>query len=159
MIQRKQYQVLISRLGEPRKCIQVIEGPRQVGKSTLVKQVLKSISIPWLHFSTDNVPTNSNQFISDCWMVARMKIQTEHLDELVLVIDEVQRLNRWSDAVKKEWDADTFNDVNIKVILLGSSRVMLERGLADSLMGRFETIRMGNWSLQEMQEAFDHDYV
>lgn len=154
MIQRKQYQVLISRLGEPRKCIQVIEGPRQVGKSTLVKQVLKSISIPWLHFSTDNVPTNSNQFISDCWMVARMKIQTEHLDELVLVIDEVQRLNRWSDAVKKEWDADTFNDVNIKVILLGSSRVMLERGLADSLMGRFETIRMGNWSLQEMQEAF-----
>jgi predicted AAA+ superfamily ATPase len=58
MIQRKQYQLLISRLQEPRKCIQVIQGPRQVGKSTMVKQVLKDISIPWLHFSTDNVPTS-----------------------------------------------------------------------------------------------------
>lgn len=154
MIQRKQYQLLISRLQEPRKCIQVIQGPRQVGKSTMVKQVLKDISMPWLHFSTDNVPTSGNTFISDCWQIARTKMQTEHLSELLLVIDEVQRLSRWSDAVKKEWDEDTFNDVNIKVVLLGSSRVMLERGLADSLMGRFETIRMGNWTLQEMQDAF-----
>lgn len=154
MIERKQYQVLMSRLAESRKCIQVIEGPRQVGKSTMVKQVLNSISVPFLHFTTDNVPTSSNLFISDCWQTARAKMLVEHLTELVLVIDEVQRLRHWSDAVKKEWDADTFNDVNIKVVLLGSSRVMLERGLADSLMGRFETIRMANWSFQEMNEAF-----
>ena len=78
----------------------------------------------------------------------------EHLTELLLVIDEVQRLPRWSDAVKKEWDADTFSDTNIKVVLLGSSRVMLERGLSDSLKGRFEVIRMPNWSYSEMHEAF-----
>ena len=154
MILRKQYQTLMSRLTEPRRCIQVVEGPRQVGKSTMIKQVLNSISTPFLHFTTDNVPTGSNIFISDCWQTARAKMLVEHLTELILVIDEVQRLHHWSDAVKKEWDADTFNDVNIKVVLLGSSRVMLERGLADSLMGRFETIRMANWSFQEMQEAF-----
>lgn len=154
MIQRKQYQTLISRIKEPRKCIQVIEGPRQVGKSTLVKQVLNAIDIPWLHFSTDNVATKGNEWISDCWNTARNKMHIEHLPELLLVIDEVQRLPRWSDAVKKEWDEDTFRDTNIKVVLLGSSRVMLERGLSDSLKGRFETIRMPNWSYQEMHDCF-----
>ena len=154
MIQRKQYQILMSRIRETRKCIQVIEGPRQVGKSTLIKQVLRATDIPWLHFSTDNVATTGNEWISECWATARNKMHIEHLTELLLVIDEVQRLPRWSDAVKKEWDADTFSDTNIKVVLLGSSRVMLERGLSDSLKGRFEVIRMPNWSYSEMNEAF-----
>ena len=154
MIQRKQYQLLMSRIKEARKCIQVVEGPRQVGKSTLIKQVLHATDTPWLHFATDNVVTSGNEWISECWNTARNKMQIEHLSELLLVIDEVQRLSHWSDAVKKEWDADTFNDVNIKVILLGSSRVMLERGLSDSLKGRFEVIRMPNWSFAEMRDAF-----
>lgn len=144
----------MSRIRETRKCIQVIEGPRQVGKSTLIKQVLRATDIPWLHFSTDNVATTGNEWISECWATARNKMHIEHLTELLLVIDEVQRLPRWSDAVKKEWDADTFSDTNIKVVLLGSSRVMLERGLSDSLKGRFEVIRMPNWSYSEMHEAF-----
>lgn len=144
----------MSRIKEARKCIQVIEGPRQVGKSTLVKQVLSTIDIPWVHFSADNVATRGNEWISECWNTARNKMQIEHLPELLLVIDEVQRLPRWSDAVKKEWDADTFDDTNIKVVLLGSSRVMLERGLSDSLKGRFEVIRMPNWSYIEMRDAF-----
>ena len=78
----------------------------------------------------------------------------EKLPELLLVIDEVQKLLNWGEVVKKEWDADTFNDVPIKVVLLGSSRVRLEKGLSESLKGRFETIKMPNWSLSEMQEAF-----
>ena len=52
------------------------------------------------------------------------------------------------------WDEDTFNDTPIKVLLLGSSRVLLERGLADSLAGRFETIRIPHWTYEEMHEAF-----
>ena len=74
---------------------------------------------------------------------------------MILVIDEVQKVNSWSEAVKKEWDADTFNDLNIKVVLLGSSRVMLDYGFADSLMGRFERIAMPHWSFAEMREAFN----
>ncbi len=60
----------------------------------------------------------------------------------ILIIDEIQKIKNWSEVVKKEWDADTFNDINMKVVLLGSSRVLLEKGLSDSMMGRFEEIRM-----------------
>lgn len=154
MIQRPYFQAITTRVSEQRKFIQIIEGPRQVGKSTLIKQVLRSISIPWIHFAADNVPATRSAWISDCWMSARNKLQMEHLPELLLVIDELQKLRNWAEVVKKEWDADTFNDINIKVVLLGSSRVRLEKGLSESLKGRFETIKMPNWSLSEMQQAF-----
>ena len=77
--------------------------------------------------------------------------------EIVLVIDEVHKINNWSEQVKREWDADTFNDVNIKVVLLGSSRLLLKKGLTESLAGRFEMLSMTHWSFQEMQEAFGWD--
>ena len=154
MLQRSYFETITRRIAEPRKFIQIIEGPRQVGKSTLIKQVLKSISQPWVHFAADNVPATRTAWISDCWATARNRLQMEHLSEIILVIDEVQKLKNWGEAVKKEWDADTFNDLPIKVILLGSSRVRLEKGLSESLKGRFETIKMPNWSLTELQAAF-----
>lgn len=74
--------------------------------------------------------------------------------EAVLVFDEIHKINNWSEQVKREWDNDTFRDINIKVVLLGSSRLLLKRGLTESLAGRFEIISMGHWSFAEMHEAF-----
>lgn len=154
MYTRKEYALLKQRLEEPRHFIQVVMGPRQIGKSTLVKQVLKNLSIPHLFFAADDVPTSQKKWISDCWSQARLMVRGQSLKEMVLVIDEIQKIVGWSETVKKEWDADTFNDVPIKVLLLGSSRVLLERGLADSMAGRYEEIRMGHWSYSEMHDAF-----
>jgi len=156
MFQREQYQTIVDRLREQRKFIQVIMGPRQIGKTTVVKQALKVLKseMPCLLFSADNIPATQNSWISDCWATARAQMKLEGSKELILIIDEIQKLDSWSEVVKKEWDDDSFNDVNLKVILLGSSRVLLQKGLADSLAGRFETIKMTHWSYAEMQDAF-----
>lgn len=154
MYKRNQYQILRDRISEPRRFIQVVVGPRQVGKTTLVKQVLQDCGAPFLHFSADNVPVRQTAWISDCWDTARMKIRSEALNDFLLVIDEIQKIDQWSEVVKKEWDSDTWNDVPLKVVLLGSSKVMLEKGLTESLDGRFELIRMTHWSYKEMHEAF-----
>ncbi len=155
-MQRAQFELVTSRLSEPRRFIQIIEGPRQVGKTTLVKQIIRSINRPIIHFSADNIPVSQATWISSCWQAARSRMQNEHLDELILVIDEVQRLYQWAEVIKKEWDADTFNDINIKVLLLGSSRMRLEKGQSESLKGRFEVIKLPNWSFTEMQQAFGY---
>ena len=76
------------------------------------------------------------------------------LTEYLLVIDEVQKIDNWSEAVKREWDADTRSKLNMKVVLLGSSRLLLKKGLTESLAGRYELIRMPHWSLTEMRDAF-----
>ena len=154
MYQRKQYNTLLSRMQERRRFIQVIMGPRQVGKSTLMKQVVNAVGIPFVFYPADAVPATQLSWISDCWNAARAKMRVEGLEELILVIDEIQKIKGWSEVVKKEWDTDTFYDVNLKVILLGSSRVMLDKGLADSLEGRFERIILSHWSFAEMRDAF-----
>lgn len=154
MFRRSIFKTLIARLNEPRKFVQVIMGPRQVGKTTVVKQVLDALGKPFVLLSADTVPSTSSTWISEQWAMARLRLRTQSLGELILVIDEIQKLHNWSEYVKKEWDADSLGGVNIKVVLLGSSRVLLEKGLAESMMGRFEEIRMGHWSYAEMHEAF-----
>ena len=154
MYKRAEYQIIKKRLEEPRRFIQVVMGPRQVGKSTVVKQVLKELDIPYQMFSADNVPATNSAWVANCWEATRSLQKNKGYESIVLVIDEIQKITNWSEAVKKEWDDDTFHDRDIKVLLLGSSRVMLEKGLSESLAGRFEEIRMSHWSYMEMKECF-----
>ena len=154
MYKRAEYLIIKSRLEEARKFIQVVMGPRQVGKSTVVKQVLQDLDIPYQLFSADNVPASNTAWVSNCWAAVRSLKENMALESIILVIDEIQKIANWSEVVKKEWDDDTFHDRNIKVLLLGSSRVLLEKGLSESLGGRFEEIRMTHWSYPEMRECF-----
>lgn len=154
MYKRSEYKIIKSRLNEPRRFIQVVMGARQVGKSTVVKQVLKDLNTPYKLFSADNVPATTNAWISNCWAAVRSLKESNGWDSAILVIDEIQKIANWSEAIKKEWDDDTFHDCNIKVLILGSSRVLLEKGLSESLAGRFEEIRMSHWSYIEMKECF-----
>jgi len=141
-------------LEEPRRFIQVVMGARQIGKSTVVKQVLNDINTPYQFFSADDVPATNNAWISNCWAAVRSLKESNGWGSVILVIDEIQKIANWSEVVKKEWDSDTFHDRNIKVLLLGSSRILLEKGLSESLAGRFEEIRMSHWSYLEMKTCF-----
>lgn len=154
MYKRAEYQVIKGRLEEQRRFIQVVMGARQIGKSTVVKQVLKDLNTPFQLFSADNVPATNSAWISNCWAAVRSLKESKGQESVILVIDEIQKIANWSEVVKKEWDDDTFYDRNIKVLLLGSSRVLLEKGLSESLAGRFEEIRMSHWSYLEMKECF-----
>lgn len=154
MYKRAEYQVIKGRLEEQRRFIQVVMGARQIGKSTVVKQVLKDLNAPYQFYSADNVPATNSAWISNCWAAVRSLKDSKEQESIILVIDEIQKIANWSEVVKKEWDDDTFYDRNIKVLLLGSSRVLLEKGLSESLAGRFEEIRMSHWSYMEMKECF-----
>lgn len=157
MYQREQYSTLYERIAEPRRFIQVVAGPRQVGKSTLVKQVISALTIPYTMESADGVGETNGEWISSAWEGVRQQMLFRGEKEHLLVIDEIHKVNNWSEIVKREWDRDTFADRNIKVVILGSSRLLLKKGLTESLMGRFELIRMPHWNYREMHEAFGWD--
>ena len=154
MFVRAEYKEVKSRLEEPRKFIQVIAGPRQVGKSTLVGQVLNGITQPYSSYSADDEANVNQSWIADVWENVRNVMAVRGESEHLLVVDEIQKIDNWSETVKAEWDRDTREGRNIKVLLLGSSRLLLKKGLTESLAGRFEMIRMGHWSYREMHEAF-----
>lgn len=154
MFVRAEYQEVKDRLEEPKMFIQVISGPRQVGKSTLVEQILDKITLPYNSYSADAELNVNQSWISNIWDAARNEMDYRRESERILVIDEIQKIANWSEVVKKEWDRDTREKRNLKVLLLGSSRLLLQQGLTESLAGRFELIRMGHWSFREMKEAF-----
>ena len=154
MFERKHLQVLLSRMAEPRRRMQIVMGPRQVGKSTMVQQFTRQTTVPVDLFAADNVPRSDTRWISNRWQESRMKMDLHGEEERILIIDEIQKIEGWSEQVKKEWDEDTRSQRNLKVILLGSSRVLLQKGLEESLEGRFEALKMGYWEWQEMHDAF-----
>ena len=151
---RAQFAEVLGRMNEPRGYLQVLAGPRQVGKSTLMEQVLAASTLPHYSFTADGVDQNDADWIRRVWESARTQMEIGGQEEAVLVIDEVQKIRNWSEMVKREWDADTRNRLPLKVFLLGSSRLMLRKGLTESLAGRFELIRLGHWTPQEMADAF-----
>ena len=102
MYKRSIYDTIIKRLGEQRMFIQVIMGPRQIGKSTVGRQVLDDLKKPYLFFTADTIPSTSPTWISQCGASARLQMRTMQQKELILVIDEVQKLKNWSAYVKKE---------------------------------------------------------
>lgn len=154
MYQRRHLNILKSRMAEPRRRMQIVKGPRQVGKSTLVGQFTEGISVPFDFFAADGVNRFDSSWIPNKWQQVRMRMDIHSEQEHILIIDEVQKIRGWSEQVKKEWDEDSRSHRNLKVILLGSSRLLLQKGLEESLEGRFETIKMGYWDWQEMHEAF-----
>ena len=151
---RSQFNTLKERILEPRKFMQVLAGPHQVGKSTLVGQVLNQTDIAHALEVADAVDPEDSDWIHRVWEAARTTMMLRGLEDYLLVIDEVQKIDNWSEVVKREWDADTRDVVNLKVVLLGSSRLLLKKGLTESLAGRYELIRMPHWSLTEMRDAF-----
>ena len=88
------------------------------------------------------------------WETARLKMKASGAKEYLLVIDEIQKIDNWSEVAKQQWDKDTREKVNIKVVLLGSSRLLIQKGLTESLAGRFEKFHLGHWSFAEMEAAF-----
>ena len=154
LYKRKQLETLTKRIGEKRKFLQVVSGPRQVGKSTMVRQLVTGLTIPYHFVSTEESGSFDAIWITQQWETARILLRRSAADELLLILDEIQKIKNWSEMVKSQWDRDTREGTAIKVILLGSSRLLLQEGLTESLAGRFEMIFMDHWSYPEMRDAF-----
>lgn len=155
MYKRPHFYILKERLEEKKKFIQVITGPRQVGKTTLVKQLIEEINIPSHYASADAIGVSDIIWIEQQWDIVRTIQKQKKMKEIILVIDEVQKIANWSEQVKAEWDKDEFEGNIIKVVLLGSASLLIQKGLGESLMGRYETINMLHWSFEEMNSAFN----
>lgn len=141
-------------MAEPRRFIQVLAGPRQVGKTTLARQLMASLPHA-VHFaSADALASEDRQWIRQQWDAARFRLSQSESAEGLLILDEVQKVPDWSEVVKSLWDEDTNNGLPLKVMILGSSPLLVQRGLTESLAGRFEIIPVRHWSFKEMQDAF-----
>ena len=155
MYERSILATLRTRLTEPRRFIQALVGPRQVGKTTIARQLIQSLSYPAHFASADEPGLKGGGWIAQQWETARFLTQTEEqFSPALLVLDELQKIPDWSETVKRLWDEDAAIGRPLYVLLLGSTPLLIRKGLAESLAGRFEIVHATHWSWREMRDAF-----
>ena len=174
LFQRPQVATLYSRLAEPPRQLIAVFGPRQTGKTTIVRQALRQIDLESRYLAIDEpdstefrVPSAATEAIflapqvRDAeWLVRHWeeaRREAEQLGGFVLVFDEIQKIPQWSEIIKGLWDADRARGCPLHVVILGSAPLLMQSGLSESLAGRFESIRVTHWSFDEMSAAFDFD--
>lgn len=146
--------LLSRRLDESRRFIQVVAGPRQVGKTTLIRQLLSALDAPHRYGSADEPTLRGKLWIEEQWDAARLRLRQEGTDSAILVLDEIQKVSGWSETVKRLWDEDTAAGRGVKLVLLGSAPLLIQKGLTESLAGRFEIVHLPHWAFSEMRDAF-----
>src|SRR5512137_1770011 len=97
------YEVLLRRLGEQRRFLQVLAGPRQTGKTTLARQVMEEMKCPTHYASADEPTLRDRTWLEQQWDAARLKAREGKAGAL-LVLDEIQKVPGWPDLVKLLWD-------------------------------------------------------
>jgi len=159
MYRRPVFFQLQRRVSERRRFIQVLAGPRQSGKTTIARQVMQALEMPSHYASADEPTLKDAVWLEQQWEAARLQTRTSQgrSRKALLVLDEIQKLPGWSEAVKRLWDADAASACPVQVVLLGSSPLLVQHGLSESLAGRFEVLPVMHWSFAEMREAFGWD--
>jgi predicted AAA+ superfamily ATPase len=162
---RQQTKTLIHRLEKPGTLLQIIVGPRQVGKTTAIRQTLAALEkkgFAPIFASADALAAPPSEWISTQWDKASALARAGK--PVALAFDELQKVPGWSEIVKAHIDKNAHLPPKQRpsVIMSGSSALLIERGLTESLAGRFELIRFPHWSFQEMHTAFTlslHEYL
>jgi len=145
---------LKDRLGEPAPGrIQVLTGPRQVGKTTLLLQLAEDLGPRSLYIACDGPETGLPGFWDRLWQHAE-EIWSEH-GLAVVLLDEVQHLADWATKLKAEWDRIRRRRLGVHVVATGSSALQLGSGTRQSLAGRFERLTLMHWSASAIAEVFD----
>lgn len=158
LIDRHWSPLLAKRLRESRPLIQIVLGPRQIGKTTSLSQ----LAAMWgearvISKSADDVQLDGRLWIERAWDEARRIFQTEPDGAVLLLLDEIQKVDQWSETIKKMWDEDTRNGLKIRVVLSGSSALSIQKGLSESLAGRFEIIAATHLSFAEFRDLSQTD--
>lgn len=148
--------VLIRELEKKQHVFQVMTGPRQVGKTTIAQQVMEKLPFPSIYASADSPLPPGPEWIETQWR--RAEIEAERSSSTVLlVLDEVQKVRGWSESLKSKWDAAVRKSQDIRLLVLGSSALLIQAGLSESLTGRFFLHRCSHWTFRECADAFGWD--
>lgn len=131
----------------------MVAGARQVGKTTAADQAVERSGLPHRYATADEPTLRDRWWLAQQWEAAR-PLAASSPDGAVLVLDEVQKVEGWSETVKRLWDEDTRSGLPLKAVLLGSAPLLVRRGTSESLAGRFEVLHLPHWNYAEMREAF-----
>ena len=148
--------LLVREFEKQQPVFQVLTGPRQVGKTTIAQQVMDKLPFPFVYASADSPLPPGPEWIETQWRRAEVEADRSG-GAVLLVLDEVQKVRGWSESLKSKWDAARRTSRDIRLLVMGSSALLIQEGLSESLTGRFFLHRCSHWTFQECVDAFGWD--
>lgn len=145
--------VLLKRMYEkaPNR-IQLLVGPRQVGKTTLLLELEKKFKKRAFYAALDSPESSMPGFWERFW--TRVEEAAQSGKTLVVLLDEVHGLPNWSLLLKSKWDRIVKDQLPIHIVATGSSALKLSTDSRESLAGRFERLILTHWMLSDFMKAF-----
>ena len=144
--------VMRQRLAEPPPGhVQVLTGPRQVGKTTLLLELAKHWGKRALYIAADTPEASLPGWWEQQWQRAEQLAQDRGA---VLLIDEIQYLAHWSRLLKAGIDRLRRERIALHVVVSGSSSLHIGKGARETMAGRFERLQLLHWSAAELAERF-----
>jgi predicted AAA+ superfamily ATPase len=144
---------IVNGLGLKKKLLHIITGPRQVGKTTAALQIADRWGGPVVNASADQALPPGPEWIEAHWQQA-LRQTDQNKEEVLLILDEIQKVKGWSEVIKGLWDKECHENRGIQVIILGSASLLIQKGLTESLTGRFFLYHCTHWGYIEMSKAF-----
>ncbi len=143
---------LLTRLAEPAPGrIQLVTGPRQVGKTTLLLDLAAERADRALYAAADAPEATLPGYWERFWADAEARAAS---GPLAVLLDEVHLLPSWAAALKGQWDRFGRRRIPIHIIATGSSALRVTHGSRESLAGRFERLAFAHWSAGALAATF-----
>ena len=140
---------LMRRLREPAPArVQLLTGPRQVGKTTLLLEVAAELGDRVQYVASDTTEAALPGWWDVQWQEARRRAQQV---PGVLMLDEIQYLPDWARMLKSKADQVRREEIPLHIVATGSSALLLGRGTRESLSGRFEHLRLLHWGISDLE--------
>lgn len=144
---------LLKRLREPAPSrIQLLVGPRQVGKTTLLLELEKIFGEKAFYTALDSPEASLPGYWERFWSKAEEAAQSG--ETVIVLLDEAHIFPNWSVLLKGQWDRVVRMKWPIHIVATGSSALRLATGSRESLAGRFERLTLTHWTLSYFAEAF-----
>jgi predicted AAA+ superfamily ATPase len=144
--------LLGERLREPAPGrIQLLTGPRQVGKTTLLLELAREFGELAIYIAGDEPDAALPGFWERCWTEAEARAQR---GTAALLLDEIHHLPDWAARLKGQWDRLRRRHLPLHVVATGSSTLRVATGSRESLAGRFERMTLSHWPAAALASTF-----
>lgn len=142
--------ILEERLGQPAPgLIQLLVGPRQVGKTTLLLKIAGRQPGRAVYATADAPEAVLPNWREGIWQRV-VSLARDAGTPAVLLLDEVQYLPEWSQWLKTRYDEAKRERLPIHIVASGSSSLRLGAGSRETMAGRFERLALLHWGARDL---------
>lgn len=131
--------------------IQMLTGPRQVGKTTILLELAEDFGARAIYRAADVEEVSAPGWWTLQWERA---VRMARTGKTLLIVDEIHSMPYWARRIKVAFDEVCREKLPLQIIISGSAALPITTGARNELAGRFELLTLRHWTVRDLIEVF-----